>query len=824
MKELRIECLENRMLLHGDAPDIALDIHSGIVAAADYVMWRKLDGADTLYSVWVENFGSEQTLKDKIVLHDGSFVPLRAESSSHSLVIRAGETFTLLPDSDYDYVEVRGTLRVSRDYDTRFKFIDLVVCPGGKLDMGSVDDPVLRNVEFIIKDVAIDTQIDPWQLGNGIVNLGTWTAHGQILDAWSTIAAGVKAGATEITLTDVPDGWEVGDELLIADTSQISSSLRAEPTARIAAINGRQMILERPLVYEHLEVRDPSGNIRLMPYVANITRNIVIKSDNPHGTRGHTIQTGAAHADVRYASFLGLGRTTATPLNNASVSDGVVTPGTNQVGRYAWHWHHVHPEHNSDPSHPHMGHLIGNYLDGSGIGKWGAVIHSTDDMHIADNVLHRFVGAGVVTEDGNEFRNVIERNFVTGSLGYGVPSANAKTSMVAGIPGGEGAGFWFHGSENYIRNNVSVNNMVGFGVFNDMHPAGVIAGTVPLEFAGNVALSNMKHGIETWKSPLAFEIRDSKLANNGVNQLLLGDGEIGSITLRDTLILAQGGVSVGIHSTRAYSLELIVYGGEILGCDVGTMTLRKTHVISGTVLQNRVNFNWTTSVFRDIPMIVLDDVISLGLPGLPTTHILTGQYDVNLTRSSYVNNIGYRVLLLNWQQSGRNYIFYRPHALPSNLAGPQAPEPGLTFDVLWSKYGMSIDGGPVPDGAVPLADSDGYISEFTGDTPRISLPVSRLIVVFPNPSIVIPRSSRTVFTLAFTGAPADLNTQVLIDGQLITLGPPATSPSSTSFRLKGYGFWNDLGWHTIKTWRTLDGEKVAGSEMVFEYFIGPEIT
>jgi hypothetical protein len=602
----------------------------------------------------------------------------------------------------------------------------------------------------------------------------------------------------------------------------MAGTVKRESTVRIAAIDGTTITLDKPLDFNHLAVRDPSGNVRVMPYVANATRNIVIRSENPAGTRGHTIQLEQSEADVRYVSFLGLGRTLAKPLDNAvKGADGVVTPGTNQVARYAWHWHHVHPAHEAPEEHPHSGHLVGSFFDGTNIGKWGIVIHGTSDMHVANNVTNRFTGAGIVTEDGNERRNVIERNFAMGSFGFGTGD-DSKSSMLAKIPGGEGAGFWFHSSENYIRGNVAINNNIGYSVLNMLHPAGFTPGESPLEFTNNVALSNLRHGFEGWRVPPTFVVQNSILANNGSSQYLIGTGERGNAILRNTLILAQGGVSIGISSNFAYAGGLQLTGGEILGCAVGTQTVKYNYLIDGTVLQNRINFDWRESQGRDIFMMTIKDVISTGLPGLPFKHFATGPYESFPWFITLDKNVGYRVLLKNWQRAGSNYVFYRDYALASRIVTGNIPEQGLTNAQLWNKYGMAMDGGPMPAAAVPLANSDGYILEFVGDKPPIDLPVSRWVLIS---ATATPNANSTYFTFVYTGDPADMNKTLEIDGQLVTL---SFNPSSYvenivvdtfTVRLSGNGIWNEPGWHTVKTWRTLDGEMVDGSEMLFTYAV-----
>src|SRR4029077_20268441 len=128
-------------------------------------------------------------------------------------------------------------------------------------------------------------------------------------------------------------------ELVLTDTAQQSPAARPrrEPGLTVAAIAGRTVTLTTPLVFDHKAILDPDGAVVLEGRVANLSRNVVIKSENAQGTPGHTASVGAdAHWQTRYVRFDGLGRTKNVTLNSQADNK----PGTNQVGRYEEHHHH----------------------------------------------------------------------------------------------------------------------------------------------------------------------------------------------------------------------------------------------------------------------------------------------------------------------------------------------------------------------------------------------------------------------------------------------------------------------------------------------------
>ena len=113
-----------------------------------------------------------------------------------------------------------------------------------------------------------------------------------------------------------------------------------------------------------------------------------------------------------------LGRTTVAELDSTTFdSAGMVTHvGTNQIGRYPIHMHHVMGP-AASPSTGYQYTLIGNAIDDSP--KWGIAIHNTHFGQVRGNVMYNVMGAHLMTEDGSESYNVIEKNFAVRGNGTG---------------------------------------------------------------------------------------------------------------------------------------------------------------------------------------------------------------------------------------------------------------------------------------------------------------------------------------------------------------------------------------------------------------------
>ena len=114
----------------------------------------------------------------------------------------------------------------------------------------------------------------------------------------------------------------MGDTLVLPDTRQLWQGERGGnyvpqwEELQIAAISGSTITVSVPLAHDHRGARDGAGAIEFLPHVGNVSRNVIVRSENPSGTRGHVIFVTRADVDVRYALFKGLGRTRMGVLDN----------------------------------------------------------------------------------------------------------------------------------------------------------------------------------------------------------------------------------------------------------------------------------------------------------------------------------------------------------------------------------------------------------------------------------------------------------------------------------------------------------------------------
>ncbi len=410
-------------------------------------------------------------------------------------------TYDLFSDTEIYCIEVaeQGILNWSIDQSTRLRIINMQILPEGALVIGQETSPIANDstAEIIFSDQPLDVMgVDPAQYGNGLHVFGAITLHGQPLPrTFLRFAQEASSGHNALQLEAVPSGWLNNDRLIIPDTRQIPfrpnhqyTSDAEEPI--IAAVAGSTVTLTQPLTTDHHGPRDAQGNagaieLSMLPHTGNLSRNIAIRSidltetgkdhyclgeENLNATtqcvtRGHVMAHARAAVDVRYTSFLNLGRTTIDTLDNTVFdSQGVpIQIGTNQIGRYSMHIHHV-----AGPVNPgntgFQYQFVGNVIEG--FLKWGLTIHNSHYGLIKDNVLYDGNGSAIATEDGNESFNVFERNFIVHTKAGDVEQitlspGRAGVANNRAIFGFTRDGFWFSGMYNYVRDNV-VANAPGF--------------------------------------------------------------------------------------------------------------------------------------------------------------------------------------------------------------------------------------------------------------------------------------------------------------------------------------------------------------------------
>ncbi len=408
-----------------------------------------------------------------------TWTPPGVPTQSSVIMIPSGVTVTLDTTAAVaDTIGIHGKLRFRTDAETKLTVGNTLIYSDGELEVGTAVTPVSPAVkaEIVIADRPLETSgRDPQQFGTSIIALGKVTMHGAVKNpTFVRVAAEPRAGQTSIQLEQAVTGWRAGDRVFVPDSRQFPEAgwfnpnwalQHDEATVQSISTDGKTITIFPALRFDHLGARDAdtnapsvtSNSIKLLPHVGNLTRNVIISSQNPNGTRGHMMNTVRADVDIRYVQFQDMGRTKAEALDSTTFNaQGAVSHvGTNQIGRYPLHIHHLWGPVN--PSNAgYQFELIGNAV--ADTLKWPIAVHRSHYGLVKDNVIYggpKLSGAGIALEDGTETENMIEHNFVANIQGY-LNGRNSGPNTGNGSTPGSGAEcYWAAGFNSRFVDNVA---------------------------------------------------------------------------------------------------------------------------------------------------------------------------------------------------------------------------------------------------------------------------------------------------------------------------------------------------------------------------------
>jgi hypothetical protein len=378
----------------------------------------------------------------------------KVPSAGARVLIRTGHTirYDVVSPEVIRVVQIAGTLTFAHDRDTRLDVgliriqtgdtpseegfdcenhldVDDSV-PRPALEIGMPHRPIGAKHTALIRLTYLKG-MDPQSCPALVCCSGRMDIHGTLMRrTWLPLNATAKKRESTLTLSDVPEGWKVGDRVIITATNgHPEGDATRRPGKRnvtveteerlIKAIDGTRLTLDRPLTYDHTA----EGDFRAV--VGNLSRNVVIESADPGGVRGHTMYHRSSDGAISYAEFRHLGK-------------------EDVLGRYPIHYH-----------------MVGNTMRGSyvlGASIWDShnrwiTIHGTSLLVVRDCVGYQSIGHGIYLEDGTEIFNVIDRNLAVQAFrGKKLPK------QVLPFDDNEGAGIWWANSLNTFTNNLTCEN------------------------------------------------------------------------------------------------------------------------------------------------------------------------------------------------------------------------------------------------------------------------------------------------------------------------------------------------------------------------------
>ena len=306
--------------------------------------------------------------------------------------------------------------------------------------------------------------------------------------------------------------------------------------------DGMSITVTAPLAFDHRGARDASGaptvvgGVALLPHVGNLTRNVVVRSENPSGTRGHTLYTHRSTVSLSFVQFQDFGRTRAEPLSATA----------NHIGRYPLHihqlWGPVNPA-NTGYQFVVQGNAINDSL------KWPIAVHGSHFGLVKQNVVFggsQSTGAGIAIEDGTETENLFKENFVAYVRGSINPRESGPGTADGTTPGSAAECIWAAGFNNRFVNNVAsscrnpVQQVVSGPGFKFIVPAAPYTARNPRFRGADMTDANQTVDVTPQNQPM-LEFRSNEvygLAADGLTFWHLGTDGYGIIpsTMGDSLI------------------------------------------------------------------------------------------------------------------------------------------------------------------------------------------------------------------------------------------------------------------------------------------------
>ncbi|WP_346292345.1 G8 domain-containing protein [Sphaerothrix gracilis] len=410
-------------------------------------------------------------------------------------------TYDGVADTRLFSVYVKGGLNFATDVDTRMVVDTLATAHSSTFSIGTDGNPIQadRKTEIIIRGDGTPADQRSWDAGQftkGIITHGKVEIFGAEKATFLTLAADAQAGDTSLLLQETPQGWQVGDKLVLGGTNYNANGSDANNTRfqdeelTITRIEGNRIFFtnddtgSNALRFDHARPTGSNFNQNeLNLYVANRSRNIEIAGELGEQTmatnggdvhqRGHVMFMHNPDVKVHYAAFNDLGRSDKLQLANSS---------DNVRGRYSLHFHRTGAEDiTSTPAE-----AVGVAVKGSP--GWG-IAHHQSHLNIENSTVFETVGSGIAAEAGDEI-GLWRNNIVIKTMGDGV-NISADGINAKGVPlsapnfvdyrgnlakdrvsefdfGFAGEAYWLQGGlQVQMQDNIAVSSVNGVNLFSE---------------------------------------------------------------------------------------------------------------------------------------------------------------------------------------------------------------------------------------------------------------------------------------------------------------------------------------------------------------------
>ena len=395
------------------------------------------------------------------------------------IVIPSATTISLTGNVSVKSITINGTLRAISGADIQVTTEWIMVMGNTALfEIGTAVNPFDAPYNCMITLTGLDDGDDIMGMGDkfiGAMNGALIELHGQPKVSWTNLGTTATAGTNSITLATAVD-WNIGDEIIIVSSNPDWEEAEQRTISAIS-IDSLTLTLNTPLSYPHFSLLNPYTRITdnktwtadLRAEVGLLTHNVTIQGDANSLTNGFGGHMMCMPNSTMNASSIELYR-----MGQKGI-----------LGRYPWHWHHVHLS------------GAGQYFKNSSVHhsfNRGITIHGTSYVNVENNFFYDHIGHGVFLEDGSERFNTIKNNVVLLSK-RPLPGEEltASDNELNEVQNRTPSSFWITNPNNYFEGNVAAGTQgTGYWFALPQSPMGSSAGM------------SIYSGIEPYREPLGL--------------------------------------------------------------------------------------------------------------------------------------------------------------------------------------------------------------------------------------------------------------------------------------------------------------------------------
>ena len=448
---------------------------------------------------------------------------------------------------------IEGELEIEDSRDHTIE-ADLIVINGGALIAGSEENPFVNNIRFVLHgnnsspEYRLDDMASPTVGAKAMGVFGQLILYSSVPNVtWTFLSEAAAAGSSVIAIEGQIDGWQVGDSIVITSTSYDANETEV---FEINLISGNHITLSGNLQYNHSGGSDrigPSGEFYHRAEVGLLSRRITIA--NGEATFANEEAFGCRVLVSSNANYLGTAQL-----------KGVEFSGCGQLGytdsfdpRFALAFLNIGRQIGPYSSFVQSCSFHDGYNTAIGV-------FFSSNLVINDNVIHRTVGDSVIITGSDHtinhnlasmaqfigtYRDRNEPDNELWTANFELSEATDFEFMNNAAAGGAKAGFHTHGEECSEDNEIVMRNNIAHSSLHCVH-LGYSDGHADCSRFNSFTLFNCYHYGFFSYSRAGIQITDSVFVNNkaAIYVSVIGPGalshEVGmkSVDIENTLIVS----------------------------------------------------------------------------------------------------------------------------------------------------------------------------------------------------------------------------------------------------------------------------------------------